>query len=125
MEIRHLTLTQGQADLGGVIQVSASGCLTLTDSHLTANTAINVGGGLRIDGGTAVLSRVTLDNNNASYGGGIYNNGALTLTDATVPLAEIKHILYQITLYWWQTKNYLRGFRRSVNHGLPTAVPGR
>lgn len=84
VEIRHLTLTQGQTAFGGGIQVATGGYLTLADSHLTANTATGIGGGLHVDGGTAVLLRVTLYQNNANYGGGIYNNGDLTLADVTL-----------------------------------------
>lgn len=84
VEIRHLSLTQGQAANGGAIQVAAGGYLTLADSFLTANTATSIGGGLHVAGGTAVLIRVTLENNSANYGGGIYNNGALTLADVTL-----------------------------------------
>ncbi len=84
VEIRHLTLTQGQTAFGGAIQVATGGYLTLADSTLTANTATSIGGGLHVDGGTAVLLRVTLNNNNANYGGGIFNNGALTLADVTL-----------------------------------------
>lgn len=84
VEIRHLSLTQGQAAFGGAIQVAAGGYLTLADSSLSQNTATSIGGGLHNDGGTAVLIRVTLDNNSANYGGGVYNNGALTLTDVTL-----------------------------------------
>ncbi|MBK7176023.1 MAG: hypothetical protein KA362_07045 [Chloroflexi bacterium] len=84
VEVRRLTLTQGQAAFGGAIQVAAGGYLTLTNSYLSHNTATSVGGGLYNNGGTAVLSNVTLDNNVANYGGGIYNNGPLTLTDVTL-----------------------------------------
>lgn len=84
VEIRHLSLTQGQAAFGGAIQVATGGYLTLADSSLSQNTATSIGGGLHVAGGTAVLVRVTLDNNNANYGGGIYNNDALTLADVTL-----------------------------------------
>ena len=84
VELRRLTLTQGQSAFGGVIQVAAGGYLTLADSHLIANTATSIGGGLNMAGGTAVVLRSTLDNNTANYGGAIYNNGTLALTDVTL-----------------------------------------
>jgi len=84
IEIRHLTVTQGQALFGGAIQIATGGYLTLTDSYLSQNTADSAGGGLHNDGGTAVLLRVTLSNNSTSYGGGIYNSGDLTLLDVTL-----------------------------------------
>ena len=105
VEVRRLTLTHGQAAFGGAIQVAASGYLTLTDSYLSQNTATSTGGGLHNNGGTAVLSNVILANNNAKYGGGNCNTGALTL--ATVRPAPSR------TLAGWSSLSEPRPLRRA------------
>ncbi len=79
--VDNLHLTQGSAVSGGAIQVASGGHLTLRHSQLSQNTASNMGGALHVDGGTAILTQVALTGNNANYGGGIYNNGTLTLND--------------------------------------------
>ncbi len=72
-----------------------AGFLTIETSHLVANTAFAqntvAGGGLHnTSGGTAIIRFSTISDNssettvNKSYGGGIYNDATLTITDSAV-----------------------------------------
>jgi CSLREA domain-containing protein len=69
---------------GGILN---SGDLTLTDCRLSSNSAPAhhaVGGGL-YSNGFAWLTRVTIDNNNSDFGGGIFaQTGLLQLSQSTV-----------------------------------------
>ncbi|MGA2621250.1 MAG: choice-of-anchor Q domain-containing protein, partial [Thermoguttaceae bacterium] len=91
-----LTITGGQAGMGGGI--NNSGTLTLSNSTIANNSAVNTntskgassdGGGI-CNMGTATLTDVTVANNSVqggasgiAYGGGIFNTGKLTATDCT------------------------------------------
>jgi hypothetical protein len=84
-ELRGLTVTEGAAsgfESGGGIH--NLGTLTLTNSTVSGNTALQVGGG--IDSfRTLTLTNSTVSGNTALLsGGGIYNLGTLTLTSTTV-----------------------------------------
>jgi CSLREA domain-containing protein len=73
------------ADGGGILN---EGTLTLNDSAINnsnSDAALNpgVGGGIR-SYGTLTLNRVTLENNRAKFGGGIYKEGSLTVIDSTI-----------------------------------------
>ena len=66
--------------------IDNSGTLTLSDVHITGNTGGTNGGGLN-NNAAATLERVTIDNNNANRGAGIYNAGpspTLSLTNVTL-----------------------------------------
>ncbi len=77
-----LTLTNGNADLGGGIQ--NVGTLTLSYCTLSGNSSTAVGGGIG-NVGTLTLNHCTLANNSATtFGGGIYSFGTLTLNHSTV-----------------------------------------
>jgi hypothetical protein len=81
LTIAATSVTENAAEfLGGGI--SSSGTLTLTDSTVADNSAVN-GGGVH-NGGTVTLTNVTLAENNADNGGGLYNAGTATLTDVTI-----------------------------------------
>ena len=75
-------------DRGGGI--SNSGTLTMTDCTLSGNTSRdnmdNIGGGglFNHPNCTATLTNVTLAGNNAFYGGGLCNRGALTMEGCTI-----------------------------------------
>lgn len=56
-------------------------------SYVSSNTASDIGGGIYSDGGTVIIkggSYITSNSSTAGAGGGIYNSGALTLTNSTV-----------------------------------------
>ncbi len=72
------------------------GTLTLTNSTVSDNTALFVGGGGIYNEGKLTLSNSTVSGNRAnfaggSYGGGIYNLGTLTLTNSTVSGNTVTH----------------------------------
>jgi predicted outer membrane repeat protein len=69
------------SDWGGGI--FSWGTLTLTNSHVTSNTADGNGGGIYA-GGIVSLTNSTVTGNGAPLGGGIANFGALTLTNSKV-----------------------------------------
>ena len=69
---------------GGGIYNYASGTLILNSSTVSGNTAADTGGGILNNGGTATLNSSTVSGNSATFAGGVFNNAALTLTDATV-----------------------------------------
>ena len=89
--ISGLTLRHGRAvgGLGGAIH--NSGTLTLANTTVRDNSAVNIGfggagGGIFNSGGaTLTLTNSTISGNAASTGGGIFNSGdTLTLTNSTV-----------------------------------------
>ncbi len=75
-------------DRGGGI--ANSGTLTMTDCTLSGNTSRdnleNIGGGGLINYAncTATLTNVTIDGNNALYGGGLCNRGTLNMEGCTI-----------------------------------------
>lgn len=77
VEISGLTITLGNADLGGGIL--NSGTLTLTDTTFSDNNAIDGGGGI-YNTSTATITDSTFSGNSAALGGGIYNTGGATMT---------------------------------------------
>jgi predicted outer membrane repeat protein len=76
-------------EYGGGIAVTA-GSLTIANSSITGNSAGSQGGGLfawaSSFGGTSDVSvqDVTISTNTAAQGGGVYNAGDLTMTDARI-----------------------------------------
>jgi hypothetical protein len=68
---------------GGGISIAYGASLTLMGSTISGNSAYGAGG---IDnGGSAVLTNVTLSGNSATYrGGGIFNSGTAALTNVTL-----------------------------------------
>lgn len=83
----NVTITGGQADVGGGGGIKSHGPLTLTNTVVTGNTSLGTGGGISA---LAVASSVSLTNstvtNNSSTGGGggIETAGSATLTNSTV-----------------------------------------
>jgi hypothetical protein len=78
------TLSDNSAtgDGGGIANY---GILTVTGSSLSGNSAGHNGGGIATEyGGTATVAGSTLSGNRATAGGGIYNDGAMTLSGSTV-----------------------------------------
>ncbi len=78
--ISNLTVTGGNAanSIGGGI--FSDGTLTLNNSTVSGNSAIEygAGGGITIIGGTAVISNSTVTGNSALFGGGIFEEGSST-----------------------------------------------
>jgi hypothetical protein len=90
--ISGLTIENGKAlNGGGGGGVSNLGILTVTNSAVTGNSALNFGGGIE-NLGTLTLTSSTVSSNLADccYGGGIYNGGTLTLTNSTVSGNSVK-----------------------------------
>ncbi|MBV7334336.1 hypothetical protein KFU94_40095 [Chloroflexi bacterium TSY] len=69
-----------------VIEVLNGATLTLRDLTLTGGAALNDddGGGLRNVGSTVILHNVSVNSNRAGSGGGIQNQGNLTLENVTI-----------------------------------------
>jgi hypothetical protein len=87
--VRGITLTGGDAggNPGGAI-LNAQGTVSVTSSSITRNVADN-GAGLANDRGEVTLSSSTVrDNSTVTYsgggGGGIYNDGTMTLNSSAV-----------------------------------------
>jgi CSLREA domain-containing protein len=83
VEISGVTITLGNADLGGGIL--NAGTLTLTDVAFGDNSATNGGGGI-YSSSTATITNSAFTGNSADLGGGIYNTGGgtMTITNSTV-----------------------------------------
>ncbi len=72
-------LTTNTAPVGAGVE--NSGAATLTNCVLSGNSAVNgYGGGVFNDVGTVTQTGCTLTANSAAYGGGVYNDSALTLS---------------------------------------------
>ena len=72
----------GTTDAGGGIV--NFGALTIADTTLSGNSAINYGGGGIGNMGVMIITDCSIADNTALYGGGIGNIGALTITDSTI-----------------------------------------
>ena len=82
--ISGVTITGGELGNGngGGITIARNASLTLADSTVTGNTA-REGGGINNDG-TLTIERSTIDNNTADRkGGGLRDNGTTTITNST------------------------------------------
>ncbi|MBK8986137.1 MAG: hypothetical protein IPM39_08645 [Chloroflexi bacterium] len=84
MTISGSTLRGNQAlgafGRGGAIENRPLGDLTLTNTRLETNAALDGGGLYNDSGATARLTAVIFTENTAGYGGGVENSGALTVT---------------------------------------------
>jgi hypothetical protein len=77
-------LVPASGDQTALIGVGIGFDLTLQDLAITGNAHGGAGGGMRIfDGSTVVLTRVLIANNVGTSGGGILNDGDLTLRAGT------------------------------------------
>lgn len=88
--LSHLTLSQSTvisntAVNGGGVYNSGVGAITdILDTTITGNTATASGGGI-FNNGTMTVNRSTLDNNHARTGGGIDHSGSsLQMTNTTI-----------------------------------------
>ncbi len=84
------TITAGYADAAGVDTAGAgvyndSGSPTLTNLTFSGNAASGTGGGVYNDNSSSpTLTNVTFSKNTADQGGGIYNQGTLTISNADI-----------------------------------------
>ena len=69
---------------GGAIENGQPGTLTITNSLLQNNSALDGGGLYVASGATAILERVSLQTNSGGYGGGLENSGTTTLKNSLV-----------------------------------------
>jgi hypothetical protein len=86
LTLTNSTLSNNLAGYGGsgIVNYSA-GTLTVIDSTISNNANSGFGGGIYNYLGAVTLSNTQLINNSALYvGGGIINNGTLTLTNSTL-----------------------------------------
>jgi CSLREA domain-containing protein len=67
-----------------VLDVSATGNLTIADLTIRRGQTAEGGGGIRNLGGTLAVTAVTLTNNQAEDGGAIFNDGPATLRNTTL-----------------------------------------
>jgi hypothetical protein len=74
---------EASAPLFRLIQVAATGTLTLEELTLQGGQVSNPGGGGINNSGSLTLTNSTLSGNSALNGGGIVNNGPLTVTNST------------------------------------------
>ncbi len=79
----------GATSNGGAIYYATSGnnsgSLTIEDAIFVDNTAGSNGGAIYIgSNATASIDETAIENNEAKFGGGIYNTGDLTLYDVTI-----------------------------------------
>jgi hypothetical protein len=85
--ISNSRLTENRANYGGaIVSIFVSSTLTVTDSILISNSAVESGGGVYAAETTATLLRVTVHQNQAAIrdGGGIANaDSALTIANST------------------------------------------
>ncbi|HEX4946308.1 MAG TPA: choice-of-anchor Q domain-containing protein [Blastocatellia bacterium] len=90
--ITGLTLTRGNGeganDAGSGGSIYSRGALTLTNCHITGNTANFTGGGVALQNAEGIFTGCTFSNNTAgSEGGGIFYQGGdntLTLVNCTI-----------------------------------------
>ena len=88
ISLSGITISGGNAGGGNGGGVDNSGTLTVSDSVLTGNTALE-GGGL-FNAGTVTVTDSTFDglsgSQSAEFGGGLYNEGTATVKDITFTL---------------------------------------
>jgi hypothetical protein len=81
---KHFISGNNNASVGSVLRVSSTGDLTLNEVIVTGgNNTTSDGGGMYNDG-SVTLNNVIVTGNTASFGGGINNHGTLTLVNSTV-----------------------------------------
>ena len=82
VNISEMTLTNGAGTMGGAIR--NRGTLVITNVTLSDNDTSRYGGALyNYPGASLTLSGVTVHNNSAAYGGGIFNAGTLLIDTAS------------------------------------------
>ncbi|MGO8925802.1 MAG: choice-of-anchor Q domain-containing protein [Limisphaerales bacterium] len=92
----------GVASYGGLL---GANFLAATNCTFVGNTVDDFGGGLWFYGGTNILCGCTISGNSAGEGGGVYNDGPLTMLNCTVSGNEA----------WWDGGG-IRGAGAYLNH---------
>ncbi|MBO7726767.1 MAG: hypothetical protein J6S40_09920, partial [Thermoguttaceae bacterium] len=82
VELIGLTISGGNADLGGGI--FNSGSLKLTGSTVTNNSSTRYGGGIYNSGALKFTRCFVTNNSSVRYGGGIANTKSLTVIDSVI-----------------------------------------
>lgn len=85
--ISGLTISNGNAGTGDGGGLLNNGTLTITNCHITGNTAVGGGGISNTLGNLLTLTQCTVSNNTAtgsSTGGGIASSGGTTITNSTI-----------------------------------------
>jgi hypothetical protein len=85
--ISAMSMRNGRAsdDLGGgAILVQQGANVTVTESMMSGNSAVQKGGAARTFGGSLALVDSTVADNSAPLGGGIFNTSSLTITGSTL-----------------------------------------
>jgi uncharacterized protein (TIGR03437 family) len=85
--ISGLTISNGNAGTGDGGGILNNGTLTITNCHITGNTAVGGGGISNTLGNLLTLTQSTVSNNTAtgsSTGGGIASIGGTTITNSTI-----------------------------------------
>ena len=81
--IEYFVIRNGRSTMGGGIL--NRGNLTLRRSQVSGNLANELGGGLRNDfDAELTISNTIISDNSAGEGGGIFNNGTMTITNSTI-----------------------------------------
>jgi hypothetical protein len=83
----NVTITGGQANVGGGGGIKSHGPLILTNTVVTGNSSSSTGGGisaLAVGASVSLTSSTVTNNSSSGGGGGIETAGSATLTDSTV-----------------------------------------
>ncbi len=69
-----LTITNGQAFMGGAISCEKGSSPTITNCAFSGNSALTSGGGLYVEESSPTVTHCTFSGNSAMWGGGMSNN---------------------------------------------------
>ena len=83
LTLSNSTLSGNTATYGGGLENSGTGTATLSNDTITANSTSSTGGGID-NRGTINLSYVTISDNSAVFGSGLYNMSQATLNNDTI-----------------------------------------
>ena len=89
LELSNSTISGNSADYGGGIyngkdRNGKEGIFTVTNSTISGNESDSQGGGIFSSSGNGLVKNSTISSNIASSGGGIEDQGMLTLTNSTI-----------------------------------------
>lgn len=88
MQIINTTIAENEASMwGGGLENNAVATMVIEGSTISANTAVNKGGGIYVagaNGGSLTIINSTISGNTAPDGAGIANNGEITLKFVTI-----------------------------------------
>jgi hypothetical protein len=89
--ISHSVITNNQTAYGGGISINPGDALELTNSVISGNSALYVGGGIANKGVLALHDTIVSGNSSGYIGGGIANAGALTAVNTTISNNQITY----------------------------------